>query len=236
MSLPFFYIPGMDPNHKEIELNEDSSKHIIQVLRMRTGEMIHLTDGRGHLLTAAISKEHKRHCRVTVDAVKFEEPPGKKIAIGISLVKNAARFEWFLEKATEIGVQEIIPMICARTEKTSFRLDRMQGICTSAMLQSQQVWLPKLSEPVQFMAAVSTGGATQKFIAYCEDSDERTNITAHKINGPVLVLVGPEGDFTREEISLALDNNFIPVTLGANRLRTETAGVVAAALLANLAG
>ena len=203
---------------------------------MKTGEMIHLTDGNGHLLTAAISKEHKRHCRVTIDTVKFEEPPRKKITIGISLVKNTARFEWFLEKATEIGVQEIIPLICARTEKTSFRLDRKQGICTSAMLQSQQVWLPKLLQPVQFIAAVSTGDEAQKFIAYCEDSDERTNLTAHKISGPVFVLVGPEGDFTREEISLALDKNFIPVTLGANRLRTETAGVVVAALLANLTG
>jgi len=156
----------------------------------------------------------------------------KKVAIAISLTKNASRFEWFLEKATEIGVSEIIPMICERTEKEKFRFDRMQGIVISAMLQSQQSWMPVLHQPAEFNQVITSNHFRQKFIAHCEET-KKIQLTNQLINQSTnqLILIGPEGDFTPKEIGAALDKGFIPVALGETRLRTETAGMVAATLL-----
>ena len=232
MALPFFYIVEYDVAQKQIVLNEETSKHIVQVLRMKEGEQLNLTDGKGSLLTCDITDDHKKHCTVTVKEVKHNEQAARKISIAISLIKNSNRFEWFLEKATEIGVTEIIPLICERTEKEKFRYDRMQGICISAMLQSQQIWLPVLHSPTEFEKTVSQSGATQKYIAHCDESPQN-QLTNQPINQSTIILIGPEGDFTKEEINLAIENNFIRVSLGNTRLRTETAGVVAAALLAN---
>ena len=138
-----------------------------------------------------------------------------------------------IEKATEIGVSEIIPLICDRTEKEKFRHDRMNAICISAMLQSQQCWLPVLHEPVLFSKSIQEISAEGKFIAHCEDSDNKTNLSNLKPLNHSTILIGPEGDFTQKEIDLALQNGFQPVSLGETRLRTETAGVVAAALIMN---
>ncbi|MBK6383292.1 MAG: 16S rRNA (uracil(1498)-N(3))-methyltransferase [Chitinophagaceae bacterium] len=232
MKLPFFYISQYDGTQKEIVLDEDTSKHVVQVLRMKSGEQMNLTDGKGHLLTCAITDDNKKHCAVEVKEKKCKEQPARKVSIAISLLKNTNRFEWFLEKATEIGVSEIIPLICERTEKEKFRYERLQGIVISAMLQSQQVWLPVLQDPVEFSKAVLQSTATQKFIAHCEEgkkqelAHQELNQSAHQ-----LIYIGPEGDFTKEEIAIALQNNFIPVALGETRLRTETAGVVAAVIL-----
>src|SRR6187455_2911945 len=150
MTLPFFYINEYNTAQKEIGLDEDTSRHVVQVLRMKEGEKLNLTDGKGNLITAEIIDDHKKHCAVKVQATSHGPRAAGKITIAISLLKNTNRFEWFLEKATEIGVSEIIPLICERTEKQKFRFDRMQGICISAMLQSQQVWLPVLHEPIGF--------------------------------------------------------------------------------------
>src|SRR4030095_11060331 len=145
MALPFFYIQEPDPLQKEIVLDEDTSRHIIQVLRMKEGEKMNLTDGKGNLIIAEIFDAHKKHCMVNVVDSRLTTHHSRKITIAISLLKNTNRFEWFLEKATEIGISEIIPLICERTEKQKFRYDRMKGICISAMLQSQQCWLPELN-------------------------------------------------------------------------------------------
>ena len=150
MALPFFYTGNYDASSGRIVLDEDTSRHIVQVLRMKKGEKINLTDGKGNLLTCTISEDHKKHCSVSIES-KIKNPKSKRnVAIGISLLKNANRFEWFLEKATEIGVDEIIPLICERTEKEKFRHDRMQTILVSAMIQSQQCWLPVLHEPIAY--------------------------------------------------------------------------------------
>jgi len=148
-------------------------------------------------------------------------------------LKNSNRFEWFLEKATEIGINEIIPLICERTEKQKFRYDRMKGICTSAMLQSQQVWLPILHEPRPFNhLTIEQFKQSQKFIAHCIEEKKRN--LSDLVNDSLpsqIILIGPEGDFTPDEIQLALQNHFIAVSLGETRLRAETAGVVAATIL-----
>jgi len=155
-----------------------------------------------------------------------------KIAIAISPVKNNTRFEWFLEKATEIGVTEIIPLICNRTEKTVFKFDRMKSILVSAMLQSQQCWLPVLHEPTKFNSLITSSTQQQKFIAHCIDDAKRSlaDLNNESLSSKI-ILIGPEGDFTADEIDLALQNQFSAVSLGATRLRTETAGIVAATLL-----
>src|SRR6185312_13462142 len=155
-----------------------------------------------------------------------------EITIAISLIKNRTRFEWFIEKATEIGIQSIIPLICKRTENIHFRRERMQSIITSAMLQSRQVWLPELSEPIKMSDVIKAQDCDQKFIAHCleEEKKELRSDSAHSSDSKI-ILIGPEGDFTEDEIQSALQQNYIPVSLGATRLRTETAGIVAAVLL-----
>jgi 16S rRNA (uracil1498-N3)-methyltransferase len=232
MTLPFFYISQYDSSQKEIVLDEDTSRHVVQVLRMKEGEKLNLTEGKGNLITAEVIDAHKKHCSVKVQASSHEPRAVRKVAIAISLVKNTNRFEWFLEKATEIGVSEIIPLIGERTEKQKFRYDRMKGICISAMLQSQQTWLPVLHEPKQFNnLAIEQFDDQQKFIAHCEKSSDKNSLSTFQPFNHSTILIGPEGDFTKDEIKLALENNFVPVSLGKTRLRTETAGVVAVSLL-----
>lgn len=231
---------------QEIALDEDTSKHIIQVLRMTTGEALQLTDGKGSLLTAVIIDDHKKKCRVRVQAILTRPPAKRKVIVAISLLKNASRFEWFLEKATEIGVGIIIPLLCERTEKQYARTDRLRNILVSAMLQSQQTWLPDLPDPKSFTELLSNPPAESRFIAHCLEEPQPTIALADwRQHGPKpgpgenvasanpsqLILIGPEGDFSPKEIESALKEGFLPVTLGDNRLRTETAGVVAATLL-----
>ena len=233
MTLPFFYIESFDASQQLITLNEETSKHVVQVLRMQAGEQLNLTDGKGSLLTAAISDAHKKHCVVQVKAVSYKPQAARKITIAVSLVKNASRFEWFLEKATEIGITEIIPLLCERTERQHFRYDRMKGILASAMLQSQQTWLPVLHEPVKFenLKMMQFENAL-KLIAHCDET-ERTPFSNFQIDQFLncIILIGPEGDFTNEEINQAIAADYKPVMLGETRLRTETAAVVAATLL-----
>lgn len=229
MALPIFYISEYN-NEDLVILNEDTSRHVVQVLRMKSGQLLQLTDGKGSLLTAAIMDEHKKSCSVIIKEKVTHAAPIKKVSIAISLLKNAARFEWFLEKATEIGVTEILPLKCERTEKQHFRFDRLNNILIAAMLQSQQTWLPVMSDPISFTKAVNNATAGNKLIAHCEDVPKHT-IRDFANQDSVQILIGPEGDFSPEEIRLALVHNYHPVTLGKTRLRAETAGVVAATLL-----
>ncbi|MBB1286727.1 16S rRNA (uracil(1498)-N(3))-methyltransferase [Flavisolibacter sp. BT320] len=231
MALPYFFVE--DLGEKMIQLDEDTSKHAIGVLRMERGEDVLLTDGRGSKARAAIVDDNRKRCVVEIVSVAKDEEKVPHVTIAISIVKNASRFEWFLEKATEIGVSEIIPLLCDRTEKEKFRYDRMKGILISAMLQSQQTWLPVLHQPTAFTEVVKNSVQGQKFIAHClpEQKSQLSSAIRHPSS---LILIGPEGDFTPAEISAALEHHFTPVALGNTRLRTETAGLVAATLLMNV--
>ncbi len=233
MALPFFYKEDISLTSAAVVLDEATSKHVVQVLRMQNGGQLQLTNGKGILFTAIITDDNRKQCAVTVTKKLKILNHKSKISLAISLIKNSTRFEWFLEKATEIGITEIIPLLCERTEKTAFKVERMNSILVSAMLQSQQSWLPVLHEPVKFSLLIKESKQEQKFIAHCEDENNKLPITSKLLNPSTskLILIGPEGDFTKTEIELALQNNFIPVTLGDTRLRTETAGVVAATLL-----
>ena len=176
MSLPYFFEPAVSLSATHFQLSEETSKHCIQVLRMKSGEQLQLTNGKGGLYTASIAQEDKRHCTVVIEKENLTEAPAQNITIAISLLKNASRFEWFLEKATEIGINEIIPLISDRTEHTRFRTDRMQQIVVAAMLQSQQTWLPILHEPEKFSKIIQTNRHSQKLIAHCEEN-QKTSIS-----------------------------------------------------------
>ncbi len=232
MTIPFFYKENLDPADTEVVLDEDTSKHIVQVLRMQNKEQLQLTNGKGNLVTTEITDNNRKKCAVRVLKNEHITRPSNKITLAISLVKNNNRFEWLLEKATEIGVTTIVPLICERTEKTIFKTDRMKSILVSAMLQSQQSWLPILQEPIKFLSFVNQVDVANKFIAHCENMDAKVQLIRYLPFTDSIILIGPEGDFSSDEISVALKNNFHPVALGNTRLRTETAGVVAATLLA----
>ena len=236
MALPFFYTESVSSINNIIVLNEENSRHIVQVLRMAEGRQINITDGLGTICTAEIVEAHKKKCTVKIIDTLKQIAPAKKVCIAISPVKNSSRFEWFLEKATEIGVTEIVPLICERTEKQYLKYDRLRGILISAMLQSQQSWLPVLHEPIKFEKFVEENKSNHKFIAHCEEQNktslkEITGQLSNEIITQSLILIGPEGDFSKEEIAIALQNNFVPISLGQTRLRTETAAMVAATLL-----
>ena len=236
MQLPFFYTENIDATDGSLLLNEDNSRHAISVLRMQKGESLHLTDGCGHLLTGEISAAHKKNCRVRITGSTNAPPPKRKIGIGISLIKNQVRFEWFLEKAAEIGVTDIFPLLCQRTEKQHFRQDRMKNVLVSALLQSRQTWMPVLHPPAKFDAIlIEQDKFGQKLIAHCIEKDKhRLDTAIIQISTGQLILIGPEGDFTATEIEQAMQHGYIAVTLGDTRLRTETAGLVAAVLLKNM--
>ena len=227
---PFFFEENLAFSDEFI-LSEESSRHIAQVLRMKQGDLITITNGKGQTLTAEISIPDKKKTKVKVIQNKFSKRSSPITAIAISLIKNTNRFEWFVEKATEIGISSIIPLICNRSEKTHFRIERITSILKSAMLQSQQSWLPEISEPVKFHDFIVSNNYDQKFIAHClpEQKSELRNTV--QSNSSKIILIGPEGDFTEDEIQKAIEKNYMPVNLGETRLRTETAGIVAAVLL-----
>lgn len=231
MNLPFFFIESETPKGGIITLSEDTSRHIVQVLRMKSGEQLRLTDGAGNSYTAAIEKEHKKATVVAVVDHNYQERPARKASIAISLVKNTARFEWFLEKATELGIYAIYPLICNRTGKQHFRFDRMKNILVSAMLQSQQCWLPVITEPILFDQFISREMSAHKMIAHCIDGLKSNIYQAAAKHHDTLIMIGPEGDFTPDEIDRSITNGFLAVSLGNTRLRTETAGVAAAVIM-----
>ena len=232
MALPFFYKEDINATTSDVVLDEDTSKHIVQVLRMQIAEQLQLTDGKGNLFTTEITDNNRKKCTVKVIKTINDQRSTTNITIAISLLKNSSRFEWFLEKATEIGVTEIIPLVCSRTEKTVFKFERMKSILVSAMLQSQQSWLPVLHEPTKFNPLIQSATQQQKFIAHCMDDAKRSlaDLNNESLSSKI-ILIGPEGDFTSDEVELALQNHFSAVALGQNRLRTETAGIAAATLL-----
>ncbi len=229
MMLPYFYHPSLDGQQKVLTLDEATSKHCIQVLRMQEGEALLLTNGKGLKVHATIVAADRKRCGVKVE--EREQVPARPhaFALGIAFTKNNSRNEWLLEKVTEMGTEAIFPLITARSEKEKFNAERYKSILVSAMLQSQQCHLPVLHEPLAVKKITTVLPAYERrLIAHCLDTEQRTGIASIlTVAGNTLVLIGPEGDFTKEEVTLCIDNGFQPVSLGINRLRTETAGLYA---------
>ncbi len=232
MSVPYFYEPLIATGMTQFTLSEASSKHCVQVLRMDVGEQIEITNGQGGLFHATIQVAHKKNALVTITKSTQTARPKQQLHLAISLLKNAVRLEWLFEKATEIGVTNITPLVCERTIHERFKTERMQQIIQSAMIQSQQTWLPFLSEPTPLKEFIAKATASQKLIAHCE-SMPKTSIQSIEPSDDLLLLIGPEGDFAPLEIESAIANSFTPIDLGPTRLRTETAGIFALSCLKN---
>ena len=215
-------------------LGEEDSKHCVKVLRMGEGDTIEVVDGNGKLYTCRITMAHPKRCAVEVVGC-VEQPPhwACRIVLGIAPTKNLDRMEWLVEKCVEMGIDRIIPLRCHNSERTVLKTERLRKIMVSAMKQSLKATLPQLDEitPVDQVLAEPFDGV--RCIAYCDEMlprDQRQNVAdAYQAGRDVMVLIGPEGDFSPEEVQAAKTAGFVPVTLGESRLRTETAGMMAVA-------
>lgn len=228
MSIPFFYEPYSDA--ASLKLKEVSVHHAVNVLRMREGEYLWVTNGKGEQCYCKIISIGKKSCDIQVEKVLRFEQNVNGFHLAISFTKNPSRIEWLLEKATEMGIASITPLMTKRSEKTFFKKERFEKILISAMLQSQQTFLPELSETTSLEKIIESN-IPQKYIAYCGDEVEKLYLESNfKKDTETLILIGPEGDFTSEEVHLCLQKDFQAVSLGKNRLRTETAGLYACAV------
>lgn len=224
-----FYTP--DINADAYILNEEESRHCIKVLRLGIGTVVHLIDGVGGLYKAEITGEHKKHVALKViEATHEYQKRNHHLHIAIAPTKNIDRLEWFLEKATEMGIEEITPVICDRSERKVVKEDRLYKVITSAVKQSLQAYHPILNPQISLSAFLTQqqGITTTKMIAHCLDNEPRQFIAdIARPGGHYTILIGPEGDFSINEIELALTSGYKPLTLGNTRLRTETAGLAA---------
>ena len=217
-----------------VYLDSDEANHCSRVLRLKSGDFITLTDGKGQMYAAKLAGCHKD----TVSAVITEVFPDVYRRtyynhVAIAPTKNTDRFEWFVEKAAEFGIDELTPLVCARSERKVLKLERIEKILVSAIKQSGNAVMPKLNPLTDFQDFVKTASGDKKLIAHCESGSEKVFFgTAAGKGGNVVTLIGPEGDFSAGEISSAVENGFVPVSLGGTRLRTETAGVAVCAFLA----
>lgn len=228
-----FYTP--DITSHIYTLSEEESKHCIKVLRLQEGDKIYLVDGRGGFYETHIIDAHPKKCIVQVLDVQLNF--GKRnyyLHVAISPLKFSDRFEWFLEKATEIGIDEITPIITARTEKKDLKIDRANKIVESAMKQSKKAYHPKINMPLGLKNFLDIENLSTKLIAHCLDDDKKTIQESKNTNANYTILIGPEGDFTEAEIELAKKYNYTPITLGKERLRTETAAIAACVLTSSL--
>ncbi len=223
--MQLFYASGIvPPTHT---LTEEESRHCVKVLRMKQGDRIHITDGRGNLYTAEIAKADPRGC--VVEIVETLSEYGRRnyrLTMAVAPTKNTDRFEWFLEKATEVGVDTIIPVECANSERRTLKPDRPEKVIVSAAKQSLKAYMPVLEPMTPLREVIERPFEGVKLIAHCRQESGRTDIMkAIPWGTDALVLIGPEGDFTAEEVELALTNGFVPISLGESRLRTETAAL-----------
>jgi 16S rRNA (uracil1498-N3)-methyltransferase len=222
--MQLFYLEN--PENKII-LTTEESKHAIKVLRKRKGDILNFTDGKGGLYKAEITIADSKKCKLQIISKKQKlKQHNYYLHIAIAATKNMDRFEWFLEKATEIGIDEITPIICNNSERKVIKVNRCNKILRSAMKQSLKYHLPKLNESIALTDFLKSNFDGAKYIAHCEDGDKNELKTIEKTE-KTLILIGPEGDFSSSEIKIALQNQFKAVSLGTSRLRTETAGIIA---------
>ena len=224
--MQLFYVPHITKN--EIVLDEAESKHVIRVLRLNAGDKVQIVDGKGGFYTAEITEPQPKKCKLIITESTREF--GKRnfsLHMAIAPTKNNDRFEWFLEKATEIGIGEITPLLCERSERKTVKPERLEKVLISAMKQSVKAFLPKMNPMTPLGEFLEESIASQKFIAHCNEGNKNHLKNEIIAKGSVMVLIGPEGDFSSEEVEQAEKSGFVSVSLGNSRLRTETAGVVA---------
>lgn len=222
----YFYTPFvLDDSHT---LNPEESRHCIKVLRKKVGQHIEIVDGQGGIYKGTIIQDHPKKCELKIVSKEKKVNPLKiHLHLAVAPTKNNDRFEWFLEKATEIGISEITPIICSHSERKVIKIERMKNILVSAMKQSNRCYLPLLNEAILFEQFITKDIPSHRYIAHCHDVKKQHLQHAISKGQNTLVMIGPEGDFSETEIQIAKQHGFKDVTLASSRLRTETAAVVA---------
>jgi len=227
--MQLFYNSEITSNTQQFTFDKTESRHIVRVLRKKEGDTVFITNGFGQLFTSEVVIANDKKCLVKINNIKdYKKPWNYYLHIAIAPTKLNDRLEWFLEKATEIGIDEITPIICEHSERKVVKPERMGKIIHSAAKQSLKYYFPKLNEPITFNQFINSNFDGQLFIAHCEETNKKSLKFELKAQLKTTILIGPEGDFSTKEIKQSLEHNFIPVSLGQSRLRTETAGVVAA--------
>lgn len=234
--MQLFYTPYLTEQVSLFQFEPEESRHIVKVLRKKEGETLQATNGKGYFFTVRIAEAHPKHCKAEV--VSTQKQPGKsyRLHLAVAPTKNNARYEWFLEKATEIGVDEITPLICKRSERKVIKAERLEKVLEAAMKQSLRPWLPSLNQAIPYNEFIKQDHSGLKLIAHCGEGEKTELKSRVGAAGDILILIGPEGDFTKEEIKMAFGKGFLPVSLGEARLRTETAALMAAATVAVVNG
>ncbi|MEH6538041.1 MAG: 16S rRNA (uracil(1498)-N(3))-methyltransferase [Psychroserpens sp.] len=225
--MQLFYNKDLTENDSEIRFSKEESKHIVKVLRKSAGDTLHITNGKGWLFSAEITLADIKNCIAIIKTSELQSKRGYKLHLAVAPTKMNDRYEWFLEKATEIGIDTITPIFCDNSERKVIKADRFEKILQSAMKQSLNCYLPKLNNAITFKEFIDQSFEGQTFIAHCEETDKKSLKQKLKANQDVTILIGPEGDFSTKEIEQAAQQNFSPVALGETRLRTETAAIVA---------
>lgn len=234
--MQLFYSNTINSDSSQFTFDKIESRHIVKVLRKKEGDNLFITDGNNSLFKVTILIASDKKCTVKIDTVEQKENPRNyHLHIAIAPTKNNDRLEWFLEKATEIGIDEITPIICKHSERKVVKHERLEKVLVSAMKQSLKFQLPKLNAAISFSDFINQQQQEgELFIAHCEETDKKSlkselnsRFDSKKLKQQITILIGPEGDFSYEEISTAIKKKYTPVTFGESRLRTETAGVVA---------
>ncbi len=231
--MQLFYNPELTESSSKISFSKEESRHIVKVLRKSIGDILHITNGKGCLFTAEIILNDIKKCVANITSKTLQPKHNYNLHLAVAPTKMNDRYEWFLEKATEIGVDSITPIICENSERRFIKQERFEKIIQSAMKQSLSCYLPKLNEAIKFNDFIKQDFKDNLFIAHCEVYPELGSGTRKSLKSQlkpkqdITILIGPEGDFSVKEIEMALQHQFIPVTLGTGRLRTETAAIVA---------
>ena len=227
--MQLFYNPEITEASKDIVFNKEESRHIFKVLRKKEGDILNLTNGKGFFFKVALTYASPKQCIAKVINLEKQEPLPYYLHLAVAPTKLNDRYEWFLEKVTEIGVSEITPIICDHSERKVIKLERFEKKIQSALKQSLKAYLPVLNPAITLkeFLKLQDSDKSQKLIAHCEETEKQSLKSSIEPNKSITILIGPEGDFSPVEIDLALESKFIPVSLGESRLRTETAAIVA---------
>jgi len=226
--MQLFYNPDISENDNQVIFQKDESRHIVKVLRKTEGDELSITNGTGMLFKAQIIQADIKQCIASISSFESQPAPPYYLHMIVAPTKMNDRYEWFLEKAMEIGVHEITPVICDHSERKIVKLERYQRVLLSAMKQSLHMHFPKLNDPVSFSELMQTEMPGMRLIAHCEDDEKKPYLQNKlKANSTINILIGPEGDFSPNEIKTAMKENWQQISLGESRLRTETAAIAA---------
>ncbi len=226
--MQLFYNNTLHESSTDIKFSREESKHISKVLRKKEGDVLHITNGNGYLFNAHITFSNPNQCIASIVSYTLQEKKPYRLHLAVAPTKMNDRYEWFLEKATEIGVDEITPILCDHSERKVIKIERFERILQSAMKQSLHCYLPKLNPAISFSDFMNQKNNDQLLIAHCEDTKKQTLKDTVSPKSNSTILIGPEGDFSFKEIEIALASEYTPISLGDSRLRTETAAIVAA--------